>query len=98
MKWGMLKILRPLIAFGLIVGLAALGTFALAAHTHADNGFHQDCEVCKAAVVSPAMIVHLSMAPDRPLQATGVQVGNGYQVAVVRLFVAPSSPRAPPLS
>ena len=98
MKSGILKILRPLIAFGLIVGLAALGTFALATHTHADNSFHPGCEVCKAAVVSHVTIVHLAMVPEYPLQATGAQLANWYQVAVVRLFVESSSPRAPPLS
>jgi Na+/serine symporter len=98
MTWGMPTMVRRLIAFGLIVSLAALGTFALAAHTHADNGFHQGCEVCKAAVVSHATIVHLAMVPEHPLRATDAQVGNWYQVAVVRLCVEPSSPRAPPLS
>ena len=98
MNRGMLRIVRPLIALGLIVGLTALGTCALATHTHADNDFHQGCEVCKAAVVSLVTVAHLVMVPEHPLQATDAQVGNWHQVSVVRLFVEPSSPRAPPLS
>jgi hypothetical protein len=98
MKWGMLKILRRLIALGLIVGLTALGTFALATHSHADSGFHQNCVICKAAVVSHATILHLAMVPEHPLPTTGEQVVNWCQVAVVPPSVEPSSPRAPPLS
>jgi hypothetical protein len=98
MKWGLLKIVRRLIALALMVGLTALGTFALATHRHADSGFHQNCVICKAAVVSDATILHLAMMPEHPLQTTGAQVGNWCQVAVVPLFVEPSSPRAPPLS
>jgi hypothetical protein len=94
--WGVLKILRRLIALGLIVGLTALGTFALTTHRHADNGFHQDCVTCKAAVVSHATILHRAMVVE--LQTAAAPVGTWCQVAVVRLFVEPSSPRAPPLS
>jgi hypothetical protein len=49
------------------------------------------------AVVSHAAIMHLLMVPEHPLHATGAQVGNWRPVAVARLLVEPSSPRAPPL-
>jgi hypothetical protein len=98
MKWSMLKILRGLIALALIVGLTALGIFALAVHSHADNGFHQDCVICKAAAVSQATILDFPMMPEHPLQVTGAQVGTQCPVTVARLSVERSSPRAPPLS